>query len=247
MPSSHPIVAFAVLFVLSTVACAAPGTRLRPEAPAAVPGEGRAVVVVRVEKPWYAPRFVIRGKFRDVLPEYEAIAPLEAKYFTITDEGEFGGIYLWGSRRAAEDHFDSAWHAKVRAKRGVDADVLVADAAFVIEGRALPDGKPEGARSLAYPAWASFVRITLPEAADPSAAAKALAGLPWSDAALIKALVVVGPGLAGVVALWATREAAEAAVRESTRAALRQASGGTASSFTLFEAPLLVDARLRAR
>jgi hypothetical protein len=209
--------------------------------------EGRALVVVRVRKPWYAPRFVIRGRFHDVLPEYEAISTLQAKYFTITDEGEFGGIYLWDSRGDAEKHFDDAWRAKVREKRGVDADVLIAEAAFAIEGRAVLEGKPEGTRSLAYPAWASFVSWSLPEGADQGAAAKALAAQPWTDAEMVKAVIVVGPRLAGVVAVWATREAAEGAMSERRRAALGQASGGTETSSTLFEAPLLIDAKLRAR
>jgi hypothetical protein len=233
--------------VASLSGCASPTYTLRPTTTHSAEAPGRrAVVVVRVPTPWYAPRFVVRGKFHDALPEYEALAPLDAKYFSISDDRRFGGLYLWKTRDDAERHFDAAWHASVRRRRGVDADVLVMDAPYVVEGRALPGGKPEGARSVDYPAWASLVRWELPPGADPMASATTLAAAPWSSDALIRGMIVTGPQEVGVVALWATREAAERAVTAEARGAIGRSIVASASTFVLFETPLLIDETIRS-
>ena len=234
---------------LSATACAtAPPTTTtfgqRP--PQISPAGPRAVAIVRVRAPWYAPRFAIRSKFHDVLGEYEALPALQAKYFTITDGGEFGGIYLWDTRADVERHFDAAWHARVKEKRGVDGDVLVMDAPFVVDGPALPHGTATGRRSLDYRAWASFVLWRLPEGRDPAAAAQILAARP-APAALIRAFVVTEARGVGLVALWATREGAEGDVTEATRAAVGKTIGAGESERILFEAPLLIDATLVER
>jgi hypothetical protein len=204
-----------------------------------------AVAVVRVAPPWYAPRFVIRGKFRDALPEYEAIPPLEAKYFTIADDGRYGGIYLWATRGDAERHFDAAWHAEVRERRGVDGDVLLADAPYVVNGPALPRGEPIGARSEEFPACASLVRWELAESTRVPAAARRLAQASWARPELVRAFVITGATWVGIAAIWATREAAERAASEDTRASLGAVIDARSSEAVLFEAPLLIDATLR--
>ena len=238
------LVALPSLAVLGA-GCASPTYAHRAGSAAAPDGPGlRAMVIVRVATPWYAPRFLVRSKFRDVLPEYESLAPLEAKYFTISDAGAFGGIYLWTTRADAEKHFDEAWRANVRQRRGVDADVLVMDALYVVQGRALANGEPRGARSVEYPAWASFVQWELPVGVEASASAKALAGASWSTELLMRGFVVTSPRTVGIVALWATREAAESAVTEDARRSLGAVAMAGASTFVLFEAPLLVDANL---
>lgn len=232
---------------LLLVGCGAPATHVaRPVVEGRAPEPGaRALVIVKVAMPWYAPRSFVRGKFRDALPEYEALAPLEAKYFTITDDRRFGGIYLWKERPAAEKHFDAAWHARVREKRGVDGDVLIVSAPYVIDGPALPVGERRGTRALEAPAWASFVRLVLPATADLAGAARALLGTSFGDETLIRAFVVQGGDFVGLVALWATRAAAEAAAGTERRAALAALAGASATDATLFEAPLLIDTTLR--
>jgi hypothetical protein len=236
-----------VLVALGLLATGCSSTHYAARAVAVAEGPGaRAVAVVRVPSPWYAPRFVIRGKFRDVLLEYEAITPLEAKYFTISDDGQFGGLYLWATRADAERHFDAAWHAKVRQRRGVDGDVLIMDAPYVVNGPAVPQGEPVGARSEKFPAWASVVRWELGDAQRVTPAAQDLARAAWPGPALVRGFVVTGPTWVGVAALWATRAAAEGAAAQSTRATIAAGLGATDSSAILFEAPLLIDATLRA-
>ena len=239
-------VLFSALVALGAAGCAGSSFAVRPTSTPTAADEtpGRVLVVVRVPVPWYAPRFVVRGKFEKVLPEYEGIAPLVTKLFTISDDSRFGGIYLWSTREAAEAHFDARWRDNVRAKRGVDADVLLVDAPFVVEGRAILAGTPIGTRSTRYPASVSMVRWGFPPTTDSRAAARALAELPI-DEALVRRFVVTSTNDVGLVELWADRESAERATTASRRASVAGAIGAGASSYTLFEAPLLLDQRLR--
>lgn len=75
---------------------------------------------MRVETPWYAPAFAVRSRFREAVPEYEAILALDDKYFILTDDGRFGGIYVWQSRSDAEAFYSESWRSGVRERRGAD-------------------------------------------------------------------------------------------------------------------------------
>jgi hypothetical protein len=236
-----------LLSLVALVGCASPRYAVLPATPNTVASGQRAVAIVRVAIPWYAPRFVVRGKFLDALPEYEANASIEAKYFSISDEGEYGGLYLFTTREAVERHFDAAWHAGVRARRGVDADVVMMDAPFVVEGRARPIGEPRGSRSIKYPASASFVRWELAASADVAGAAKLLATSPLPDEGrtLVRRFIVTAPHAVGEISLWVTREAAESATTLELRERVARAIAAQSYTLTLFEAPLLIDATLR--
>jgi hypothetical protein len=110
--------------------------------PAAVPARlslrelpGGAVVVVKVKSPWYAPRWLIVRKFRESVPEYQALQGLERKAFSFAQaDGAFGGVYLWSHRAQAEAHFNDAWHERVRRLRGTEGDVRVFDVNRVLDG-----------------------------------------------------------------------------------------------------------------
>lgn len=234
---------------MAATGCSAHPFVARPEMPPVVTTEPgtRAVVIVRVAMPWYAPRFVVRGKFRDVLAEYEEKPALEAKYFSISDDSRFGGLYLWRSRADAERHFDTAWFENVRRKRGVEADVVTMAAPYVIEGRARLRGEPTGTRSLSFPASASFVTWRLRPDADVLASARRLAESDLSEAERVRTFVVLDRGRVGLVSLFATREAAERSVSEERRAGLGKVLSALSSESVLFETPLLVDGTLRER
>jgi hypothetical protein len=233
---------YPVVFALALVSCSAPEFAVRAEAPAPLDAPGaHALAVVRIHAPWYAPRFVIAGRFRDAVPEYEAIAPLESKYFTISDNREFGGIYVWKTREEAETYFDDAWYRGVRARRGVEPNVLVLDAPILFRGRTTIKAAPIGARSVDYPATATLVLWSAD--APELDRARRLAELVKDADGLLRGAAVTSPGKVGYIALWASRDLAEAALasRESTEREI----GLRAASVTLFDAPVLIDSTLR--
>ena len=84
---------------------------------------GAAVTVVQVKSPWYAPRGFIVRKFRDAVPEFQALDGLERKQFSFAQNGDYGGIYTWSRRADAEAWFGPQWHERVRRQRGVDGAV----------------------------------------------------------------------------------------------------------------------------
>ena len=95
------------------------------------------VVVVRVAKPWYAPRAAIVGKMRDTVPEYSRLPGLIFKAFSFERESsDFGGLYYWRDRAAADAWFNPAWFERVRKERGSEASVRVFDALVSIDNTA---------------------------------------------------------------------------------------------------------------
>ncbi len=102
---------------------------------AAKPAETAVAVVVTIPLPPQAPREYIIGKFEEAVPQYQAISGLMRKYFTISDDRKFGGIYLWKSRAAAQAWFTDAWKAKAVATYGVEPSVTYFDAPVIIEGK----------------------------------------------------------------------------------------------------------------
>ncbi len=78
---------------------------------------------------------VVAGMVKSI-PEYQKLPGLVRKYYTLTDDGKFGGIYLFENRKAAEDHFNDDWRANIVKTRGAPAEVTYFDVPIVIEGPA---------------------------------------------------------------------------------------------------------------
>jgi len=87
------------------------------------PGAKPVVAVVEIATPWYAPAFLVRGRMRDTAPLYASLPGLAFKYFSISEEDRFGGIYLWQTATAARAWFNEAWFANVLQTRGAPASV----------------------------------------------------------------------------------------------------------------------------
>jgi hypothetical protein len=216
--------------------CGGPGYSTRPDALPAPRGSDQTLAIVRVARPWYAPAALVRSRFHDAVPEYEGYKPLDSKFFILTDDGRFGGIYLWRSRADADAFYSEAWRRGIRERRGADADLLLFQVRTVLEGRALPRGEPLGARSQAYPASATLAlwnRGPEAEAFPPT--------IPPDSPGLIRAFTIGSDAQVGLVALWATRAQADASLARG-----RLAGPGEPAVRGVFEAPVLLDADLRA-
>jgi len=101
------------------------------------------VAIVRVEKPWYAPRALVVGKMRDTVPQYAALPGLTFKAFSFEREsGDYGGLYFWRDATAAQAWFNAAWFERVKKERGVDGRVALYDAPLSI------DNEPGGTKAV---------------------------------------------------------------------------------------------------
>ena len=70
-------------------------------------------------------------EFQAALPTYRAVPGLLRKHFIITDDGRFGGIYLWKDQAAAEQWFNAGWQQRVRQTYGTDATLEWFDTAIL--------------------------------------------------------------------------------------------------------------------
>lgn len=239
-------VAVALVALASSCAAVTPLTR-EQEQPVALPApQSRALVVVRVPSPWWAPQFVITGKFIDSIPEYARAPGLEQKSYTFSDDRRFGGVYLWESRAAAETWFNDAWHARVKKQRGVDGDVRILDARFTVPGPSSASGKELPQHALRTEAAVTWL-TSLPKLADAAGKLEALAQqLPLAPGLIRVSFITEPDGRAGVVSLWTSREAARAYWTEERKAAAAKVIG-TEVDLTWFDAPVLLDAAAAKR
>ena len=100
---------------------------------AAVPISATTLTITRVKRPWYAWRSLVVGKMKKSIPEYQAVAGLQHKLYSLTDDRAFaGGIYLWKSSQAARSWFNQAWFDRTEKQYGQAGTVTYYQ---VIDGR----------------------------------------------------------------------------------------------------------------
>lgn len=241
---------WASLLSLVGVGCGGANFSLHEAPPPPAPGT-HAIAIVRVHAPWYAPRFAIVGKFRDAVPEYERVPGLDNKFFSLTDQRYYGGIYDWQSRAQAEAYYSDAWRSGIRARRGVEPDLVLLDAPFSVGGRASPRGEPIGSRGLRYPAAAALVTWISGADDDASTLVGNLHALGEADdTAFMRAYVVTVTHRAerrvGILGIWPSAAHARRALSERGLSVLTRGRPLVDAESTAFEVPIFIDAELRA-
>ena len=116
------------------------------------------IAIVKVAKPWYAPKVLVVSKMRDTIPQYARLSGLSFKAFSFEQStGAYGGIYFWQNAGSAQSWFSPAWHARVKQERGSDANVRFLEAPVSIDNT--PSGTPAHTDSSAV---ATVVQIGVP-------------------------------------------------------------------------------------
>ena len=178
------------------------------------------VTIVRVPKPWYAPRFLVASKMRDSIPEYDKLPGLNFKIYTIAQaDGRYGGIYLWRDRSSAAAWFTPAWFARVEQERGAPGEVRFFSVLRVIDHT--PGGTPIQARSEAV-----ATLVTVSATGDAAArAAQLRATLAADVGGLLREYTVIADGNVGSVLLWRDQAAAAQGLGEAWRSRASQILG----------------------
>jgi hypothetical protein len=184
------------------------------------------VTIVEVQSPWYAPDFLVRSKMRETEPLYEALPGLLFKYFTIAENGKYGGIYLWRDAATAKAWYSEAWFAEVLRKRGAPADVRFFQLREAKD--AVPHGVPRDDHSDAF--------VTLLTSSNPAGDNDVAPGL------LRRYDVRGADGRPARIDLWSDRRSAETYYDEGRLGRLRTALGGV--SVERFAAPILLPSSL---
>ncbi len=202
--------------------------------------QSNAVVIVRVPAPWWAPNFLITGRFIDSIPEYAKAPGLLHKSYTFSEQREFGGVYLWESRQTAEAWFNEAWHERVRKQRGVEGNVRMLDAKYTVPGTANFTGKELPRHALRTDAVITWVSS---EPSNESSKLELLAAvLPQSPGLVRVSFGTEQDGRLGVVSVWSSSAAAQAYWTAERRAAVSSVIGP--HTLSTFDAPVVLDAAL---
>ena len=100
-----------------------------------------AAAIVRIRIPTGVSRDTLIAEFNKSAPFYRSVSGLARKYFLITDDGQFGGVYLWKSRDAGQAFFDAAWRDRVLKTYGSPAQLDWFDAPVILPSK-LPAAVP---------------------------------------------------------------------------------------------------------
>jgi hypothetical protein len=139
---------------LGALALSAAFTAAPLSAQAQTPAAGNAtaeggvpvVVIVKVPKPWYAPKAVVTGKMRDTIPEYARLNGLAFKAFSFEQQsGDYGGVYYWVDAARAQ------WQERVRKTYGQDAKIEWFDAPILLPTQSASNTVRAGAIVMATP------------------------------------------------------------------------------------------------
>ncbi len=200
-------------------------------------------VVVKVPKPWYAPKSLVVGKMRDSIPQYEAVPGLSFKAFSLAQaDGQFGGIYLWKDLSSAKTWFSAAWFARVEKERGAKAEVLFFEVPVAIDntpgGTALntDSGSVGTLVTLDTPPGVSKQRL-VKEFEASIAVYQKVPGL------LRKYFIVTADGKFGGIYLWKDQASAQTWFGDAWKERVRK-TYGTDASIEWFDAPILLPSKL---
>jgi hypothetical protein len=219
-----PLLAAALSLAIAGAAWGAP----QPEGAQGTAPDAPVLVIVKVPKPWYAPRFVVVGKMRDTIPQYATLPGLAFKAYSFAQsDGAFGGLYLWKDGASASAWFSPGWFERVQRERGTTAEVRflkVTSAVDTTPGGTRADPDSPAVATLTRAASAGSATPPGPEALDALLAAdRRVPGL------LRRYRLLDDQGRAGVLSLW--RDAA---------AARQQLDAASQAAAEWFDTPILL-------
>jgi heme-degrading monooxygenase HmoA len=197
------------------------------------------VAIVKVPKPWYAPKSVVVSKMQATVPQYEQLAGLHYKIFTLTQaDAQFGGIYLWKDRSSAQNWFNPAWYDRVEKERGHKADLRLFQAPIVVTNAPATPGANH---------VATLVTVTTPPQVGPerlvaefTAAAPTYQKVPGL---LRKYFIITDGGKFGGVYLWDTQTSAQNWFSPVWHERVRK-TYGAAAQIEWLDAPIAIASKL---
>jgi heme-degrading monooxygenase HmoA len=211
-----------------------------PTVPSVITAASNAVVaIVKVPKPWYAPKSLVVSKMQATVAQYEQLPGLHYKMFTLTQaDAQFGGIYLWKDLGSAQNWFNPSWHERVEKERGYKADVRFFQAPVVVSNAsAIP-----GTRYIATLVTVATSTQISPErlVAEFVSAAPIYQKVPGL---LRKYFIVKNDGKFGGVYLWDTQLSAQNWFNPAWHERVRKTYGSDAY-IEWFDAPIAIASKL---
>lgn len=187
-----------LFLLLAVMLSAALSTIAQPStATVGIPDATPVITITYVKTPWYGFQWLLHYGFRKSVPEYQAIAGLQSKYYAHTEGADtFGGIYQWRSAADARRQFAPSWFARVKEKYSVEGRVDYFTLVRVVE--------PSSTRISAGGQESEAQATIIPVASQ--ALVEAIA-LPQSG--LLRSYVVEQNGQTGLILLFENQKARE--------------------------------------
>lgn len=208
------------------------------ESEAAIP----AVVIVRVAKPWYAPKAAVVSKMRDTIDQYSNTPGLAFKAFSFERQsGDYGGIYLWKDLSSAQNWFNKEWFDRVKRERGSDAYVRTFSAPVAMDN--IPGGTPANLDSATV---ATLVEIPIPASISMdkvvSGFEEAVSTYKDVPGLLRKYFVTSDKGTFGGIYLWKDEASANAWFTQAWKDRVAK-TYGQAAKIEWFDTPILTPSK----
>jgi hypothetical protein len=90
----------------------------------------------------------LEAEFQAALPTYRQVPGLLIKAFTLSDDGRFGGLYLWQDAASAERWFNAGWQQRARERHGAEPRIEWFDTPMLLPSRLATN-------QLTVPGWAA--------------------------------------------------------------------------------------------
>jgi hypothetical protein len=194
-------------------------------------------VVVKVPKPWYAPRWVVVGRMRDTVPQYAALPGLAHKAFSLAQaDGQYGGLYLWKDEASARAFFSPDWFVRVEKERGVKGQVQFFEVPVAVANA--PGAEADGGDAVG-----TLVLVATPPGTGKASLKQAFeASVPVYrkiPGLLRKYFIVTDDGRFGGIYLWKDQASAQQWFTEAWKERVLK-TYGSAATLEWFDTPILL-------
>jgi hypothetical protein len=200
-------------------------------------------VVVKVPKPWYAPKSTVASRMRDTVPQYEALPGLAFKAFSLAQaDAQYGGLYLWKDLASAKAFFGPAWFERVEKERGVKGQVMFYEVPVAIDNVA--GGTP---RDLESSAVATVVNVAIPAGVPRARIVQEFqAAIPLYQkipGLLRKSFTLTDDGRFGGIYLWKDEASAKQWFTDAWKERVRKTYGAEAT-VEWFDIPIVLPSKM---
>jgi hypothetical protein len=108
-----------------------------PASAQAVASDKLVATIVIAQIPPGVPRAKLDEGLVASVPTYQRIPGLIRKFYTVSADS-YGGMYLWADRASAEAWFTPEFVAKVKARSGVEPQIIYFESPIQLDNRAAP-------------------------------------------------------------------------------------------------------------
>lgn len=229
--------------VLTAFSALGPVARAQPVGGTGFSEASAVAAIVKVPRPWYAPRWLVARKMRDTIDEYGSLPGLGFKAYSFARaDGHYGGIYLWKDLASARAWFSPAWFSRVERERGAPGQVRFFEVLAVLDNT--PGGTGFDKDS---PAVSTLVEVPVADGQSRQQVAARLLQSAAADRAVAglmrRYFIVSDQGTFGAISLWKDEASARAALDAAWSDRMLRESG-RAPQVEWFDTPILLPSRV---